>query len=157
MRTWSVRGTAFALCTRSSSLSMRTSTSMAPRILLLWTQRGSAAPVRKELPEAHGDRLRHQLFHVSPEDGDLLHAARRDERHLRARHHEHRLDVGREVPVELVHLELPLEVGGDAEALHDRLRLPPAGELDDQLCEHVDLDVRQVPERLAEELDPLLD
>src|SRR4051794_32283732 len=29
MRTWSVRGTAFALCTRSSSLSIRTRTSMA--------------------------------------------------------------------------------------------------------------------------------
>src|SRR5215212_8973267 len=33
MRTWSVSGTAFALCTRSSSLSMRTSTSMNPRSL----------------------------------------------------------------------------------------------------------------------------
>src|SRR4051812_20704154 len=28
MRTWSVRGTAFALCTRSSSLSIKTRTSM---------------------------------------------------------------------------------------------------------------------------------
>src|SRR2546426_5625207 len=33
MRTWSVSGTAFALCTRSSSLSIKTSTSMDFRSL----------------------------------------------------------------------------------------------------------------------------
>src|SRR4051794_18781873 len=136
MRTWSVRGTAFALCTRSSSLSIRTSTSMSLS-LLLRAERGAAAPVREELPEAHGDRLGDQFVHLSAKRGDLLHARRRDERDLRARHHEDGLDVGREVAVELVHLELPLEVRGDAEALDDRLRLPAARELDDELLEDV--------------------
>src|SRR5438552_504242 len=36
MRTWSVSGTAFALWTRSSSLSMRTRTSIALRSVLTW-------------------------------------------------------------------------------------------------------------------------
>src|SRR5690348_5963709 len=107
MRTWSVSGTALALCTRSSSLSIRTSTSMALS-LLLRAQRGAAASVREELPETLGDRLGDQFVHLSAKGGDLLHAGGRDERDLRARHHEDRLDVGREVPVELVHLELPL-------------------------------------------------
>src|SRR3954451_21470100 len=116
MRTWSVSGTALALCTRSSSLSIRTSTSMGSS-LLLRAERGATPAVREELLEALRDRVRDQFVHCSAKCGDLLHAARRDERHLGARHHEHRLDVGSEVPVQLVHLELPFEVRGDAEAL----------------------------------------
>src|SRR4051812_4067717 len=140
MRTWSVSGTALALCTRSSSLSIRTSTSMGSS-LLLRAERGAAPSVREELLEALRDRVRDQFVHCSAKGGDLLHAARGHERHLRARHHEDRLDVGREVTVELIHLELPLEVRRDAQALHDRLRLPAAGEVDDELLEDVDLDV----------------
>src|SRR3954463_5731925 len=154
MRTWSVSGTALALCTRSSSLSIKTSTSMAVS-LLLRAERGAAASVREQLPEARGDRLGNQSVHLSAKRGDLLHAGRRDERDLRARHHEHRLDVRREVAVQLVHLELPLEVGGDAPALDDRPRLPAARELDDQLLEDVDLDVVRL-HRLADEGDALV-
>src|SRR6266550_4185663 len=51
-----------------------------------------------------------RAVNLSPERGDLLHATRRDEADLRARHHVDRFDLGRECPVELVHLELPLEV-----------------------------------------------
>ena len=68
-----------------------------------------------------------------------------------------RLDLGRERAVELVHLELVLEVGDDAEALDEHGRLPAAGELDDELLEDVDLDVLDRRDGLAEQLDALLD
>ena len=61
-----------------------------------------------------------------------------------ARHHVDGLDLRREVTVQLVHLELPLEVGDHAQALDDHLRLPAARELDDELGEDVDLDVLEV-------------
>ena len=61
------------------------------------------------------------------------------------------------MPVQLVHLELPLEVRDHAQALDDRLRVPPAREVDDELAEDVDLDVVEAGERAAEELDALLD
>ena len=59
--------------------------------------------------------------------------------------------------VQLVHLELPLEVRDDPQALHDRLRLPPPREVDDELAEDVDLDVVEVGKRIAQEFDTLLD
>src|SRR3954468_22158350 len=154
MRTWSVSGTALALCTRSSSLSIRTSTSMAFS-LLLRAERGAASSVREQLTETLGDRLGDQFVNLSAKRRNLLHAGRGNERDLRAGHHEHRLDVGRQVPVELVHLELPLEVGGDAQPLDDRLRLPATGEVDDELLEDVDLHVRRV-DRRADERDALV-
>jgi hypothetical protein len=61
------------------------------------------------------------------------------------------------VAVELVHLELPLEVGDHAEPLHDRLGLPPPCEVDDELAEDGDLHVRQLGERLAQEPHPLVE
>src|SRR5437763_11975404 len=127
MRTWSVSGTAFALCTRSSSLSIRTRTSMGSSLLLV-RQRSAAATVREHLLETPGDGAWHELFDISAEGGNLLHPARRDEADLRARHHVDRLDVRRQVPVQLVPLELPFEVRDDPEALDDRLGVPAAGE-----------------------------
>ena len=59
--------------------------------------------------------------------------------------------------VQLVHLELPLEVGDHPQALDDHLRLPAPGELDDELGEDVHLDVLEVDERLLQELDALLE
>src|SRR6185437_17492 len=169
MRTWSVRGTAFALCTRSSSLSIRTSTSMGwkssfggrrigPATRLFSRILGRAGPaVREELLEATGDRLRDEGRDVAAVRGDLLDAARGDEADRRARHHVDGLDIGREVPVQLVHLELPLEVGDHAQPLHDRLGLPPVCELDDELAEDVDLDVVDPADRVTEEGDALVD
>src|SRR5581483_1053299 len=157
MRTWSVSGTAFALCTRSSSLSISTRTSIGLGILLLGAERGPASTVREQLPEAARDGRRHELLDISAERRDLLHAARGDEAHLRARHHVDGLDVGGEGAVELVHLELPLEVRDHPEPLHDHAGLPAAGEVDDELLEDVDLDVAEVRERVARELEPLLD
>src|SRR3954447_13395118 len=154
MRTWSVSGTALALCTRSSSLSIRTSTSMGSS-LLLRAERGAAPAVREELLEALRDRVRDQFVNLSAKGGDLLHTARGNKGDLRARHHEDRLDVRSEVPVQLVHLELPLEVGRDAQALDDRLRLPAAGEVDDELLEDVDLDVLRC-DGLLDERDAIL-
>ena len=76
---------------------------------------------------------------------------------LRARHQVHGLDVRRELPVQVVHLELPLEVGDRAQALHHRPRAPAAGELDHELGEDLDLDVRVLAQGVLEELDALLD
>src|SRR4249919_2200462 len=53
MRTWSVSGTAFALCTRSSSLSIKTSTSMDLRSL----QRSAFLPEPAPLALRLGLRL----------------------------------------------------------------------------------------------------
>src|SRR5688572_14946975 len=110
MRTWSVSGTALALCTRSSSLSMSTSTSMVCGSLLLRRDRRTTLRSRKHLLKAACDRFRNQLRHASAERRDLLHTARGEEAVLRARHQVHRLDFRREIPVEVVHLEFPLEV-----------------------------------------------
>src|SRR5262249_8318861 len=126
MRTWSVSGTALALCTRSSSLSIRTSTSIAGRVLLLVGQRRPAPAVREHLLQAPGHEGRDELLDVAAERGDLLDSARGDEADLRARHHVDGLDVRREVPVQLVHLELVLEVGDHPEPLHDRAGVPAA-------------------------------
>ena len=59
----------------------------------------------------------------------------------------------------MVHLELPFEVGDHPQALHHRLRIPAACEVDDELGEDVDLDVLdpRIAERRADELDALLD
>src|SRR5579862_4261874 len=156
MRTWSVSGTAFALWTRSSSLSMSTRTSIC-RMLLLVGQWGPAPSVRESLPQTARDGFGHELFDISAEGGDLLHAARRDEADLRARHHVDGLDVGCERAVELVHLELPLEVGDHAQPLDDDLRVPASREVDDELTEDVDFDVVEVGDRVAEELQAFLD
>src|SRR5947208_930159 len=98
---------------------MRTSTSMGAAILLLGVEGGPTPTAREELAEAARDGRRNEIADVSAERRDLLHTARGHEAHLRARHHVDRLDVGRERAVELVHLELPLEVRDDAQALHD--------------------------------------
>src|SRR3954447_20518089 len=127
MRTWSVSGTALALCTRSSSLSMRTRTSICGCSLLLVGQRGAAATVREHLLQAARDGKGNELFDISAERCDLLHPAARNEAHLRAGHHVDGLDLRRERPVQLVHLELVLEVREHPEPLDDHLGLPAAG------------------------------
>ena len=44
-----------------------------------------------------------------------------------------------------------------ARRIHDRLRLPLVREVDDELAEYVDLDVREIRERVVQELHALLD
>src|SRR5580704_2644361 len=154
MRTWSVSGTAFALCTRSSSLSMSTRTSISG-ILLLVREGGATAAVREHLLQPARDGLRHELFDISTECRNLLDTARRHETDLRTGHHVDRLDLRRKGSVQLVHLELPLEVGDHSQALDNHTGLPAAGEIDGELAEDVDLDVRCLAERLTQELDPL--
>src|SRR5581483_11195987 len=127
------------------------------RILLLGVQGGPAPTVREELPQAARDGRWHELIDISAEGGDLLHTARRDEAHLWARHDVDRLDVRGEHAVQLVHLELPLEVGDDAKALHDRPCIPTACEVHDELLEHVDLYVVYVGYSFLDERDPLVD
>src|SRR5919109_2054045 len=164
MPTLSVRGTAFALWTRSSSLSMRTRTSMrrsllveAEKPLFLRGERRAGLPLREHLREAARDRLRDELVDRAAERRDLLDAARRDEAELGVRHQVDGLDVGSERAVQVVHLELPLEVGDHAQALDHRLRAPALRELDDELGEDIDLDVVLVAQGLLEEADPLVD
>src|ERR1700709_1277718 len=82
-RTSSVRGTFLALWTRSSSLSMRTRTSMAQRLSLsggLFLQ-GPA------------DSLRTESADVASEGGELLHATGAEETVLRAGHEVERVDL----------------------------------------------------------------
>src|SRR5579862_7417248 len=154
MRTWSVSGTAFALCTRSSSLSMSTRTSISG-ILLLVREGGAATAVREHLLQPARDGLRHELFDISAECRNLFDPARRHETDLRTGHHVDRFDLRSEGSVELVHLEFPFEVRDNSQALDNHTGLPAPGEVDGELAEDVDLDVRRTHECLAQELDPL--
>src|SRR5262249_23961511 len=72
-------------------------------------------PVGVQLGEPAGNRRRNELVHLASERRDLLDAARGDEAVERARHDVERLDLGREQPVQVVHLELPLEVRDDTQ------------------------------------------
>src|SRR5438132_7737912 len=138
---------------------MRTSTSIGSLVYGLFGRilRSSRAPSREKLCKPLGYGLWDALVHPSSERRDLLHAARRDEADRRARHHVDGLDLGREGAIELVHLELPLEVGDHSKALHDHLRVPLAGEVHDELGEDGDLDVAEVSERLVQERDPFVE
>ena len=64
---------------------------------------------------------------------------------------------GSEQVVETIHLKLPLEVGDHAKALHHRLGIVLAREVDDELVEHVDGDVGEAGDSILEKGDPLLD
>src|SRR4030095_4078942 len=94
-----------------------------------------------ELAEALRDGGRDELVHVAAARCDLLDATRRDEGDAGARHDVNGLDVGGERSVELVHLELPLEVGDHSQALHDRLSAPLLREVDHEYAEDVHLHV----------------
>src|SRR5215471_403715 len=165
MRTWSVSGTALALCTRSSSLSMRTRTSMGLSGSYWWGRRGTlllradrraGTPVGVQLAEALGDCGRYELVDTATERRDLLDAARRDEAELGTGHDVQRLDVRREEPVQLVHLRFPLEVGEHTQAFDHRARVVLACELDDEFGEHIHRHVMKMRERVLEERDALL-
>src|SRR4051794_7543400 len=119
---------------------------------------GSAgATSGKKLLETAGNGRRDEVVHLPAERGDLLHAARGDEADGRAGHDVDGLDLGRQGAVQLVHLELPLEVRDDPEALDDHLRVPLVGEVDDELREDFDLDVGEIRERVPQEADTLVE
>src|SRR5947208_2424802 len=141
MRTWSVSGTAFALCTRSSSLSMSTSTSMVCGSLLLRRHGRTALRSRKHLLEAASDGLGNEILDAPAERRHLLDPARGEEAVLRARHEVHRLHFGCEVAIQMMHLEFPLEIGDGPQSFHHGLRSPTAREFDHQLGEDLHLDV----------------
>src|SRR5215203_3431325 len=131
-------GTSLALCTKSSSLSISTRTSIAtfPSLAAqLFLQ-----PCR--------DPLRDQSFDRSAEPGQLLDPARAEETVLGAGHEVERVDVGSLQAVELVHLELVLEVGDRAQALDDDLRPLLAREVDHERRERRRTHARQVGGRL---------
>src|SRR4028118_584345 len=94
---------------------MRTRTSMAASLRSL---------PRELFLQPCGDPRRHVLADVPPEGGELLHPARAEETVLGAGHQVERVDVGRLLAVELVHLELVLEVRDRAQPLDDPPRAP---------------------------------
>src|ERR1044072_7245862 len=118
-RPWSVSGTCLALWTRSSSLSISTRTSMALPV----------SSARQRFLQTLRDRLGDEIGDIASECGDLLHAARGEKTVLRRGHQVDGLYVGRELTVELVHLQLVLEVGDRSQSFHDRPRAALAGEL----------------------------
>src|SRR6266550_1585485 len=126
-------------------------------LLFLRILRGTRPTVGKQLGKPPGYGLRDEFVHFPAEGSDLLHAARGDEAHGGAGHHVDRLHVGRQGAVQLVHLELPFEVGDHPQALHDHLGVPLVGEVDDELREDRDLDVRQIRESVLEEGDTLVE
>src|SRR4051794_10136066 len=85
--------------------------------------------------EGADDRFRDKLGHGAAELGDLPNTARRDERVGWRAHQVDRLDVGGESLVQVIHLELPLEVGDRTQTFHERARALVAGELDDEIRE----------------------
>src|SRR5665647_970013 len=101
--TLSVSGTDRALWMMSSSLSIRTRTSILSNPPL-----GSLclAAWRIDLRQAAGDGRRHQVNDGASERGDLSDAARAEEAVLGRSHHEHCFYVGRQLPIELRHGEL---------------------------------------------------
>src|SRR5436309_2823991 len=86
MRTWSVSGTAFALCTRSSSLSISTRTSTALRSVLTWIGRATGCD------QAALVRVDHRLHAVA--DAELLEDARDVRLGGRLADHEPLADLG---------------------------------------------------------------
>src|SRR5688500_18643210 len=97
------------------------------------TRTSMALPVssaRQRFLQSPGNRLWDKIGDIATERGDLLDSARGEETVLRRRHQVDRLDVRRQLAVELVHLELVLEVGDRAQALDDRLGPALTGELD---------------------------
>src|SRR5881396_516517 len=71
------------------------------------------------LGEGLGYGRRNQVCDAAAEGRHLLHPGRRQEAVLGRRDHIHRLDLGRELAVQLVHLELVLEVRDRSQALDD--------------------------------------
>src|SRR5450759_5569549 len=118
--------------------------------------RGGTAAVAEDLVAASGDRRRYELRHVAAEGGDLLDAAGRYEAVVRPRHHVDGLELGRERPVEVAHLELPFEVGDGAQPLDHRARAAALGEVHDQIAKGLDGDVVDTGQSLLEKGDPCL-
>src|SRR5512145_1037290 len=108
---------------------MSTRTSMRAS-LLLRADRRAGPSLREELPKTACHRGRNEVVDVAAEGRDLLDSARGEEAVLRARHQVHGFDLGGQIPVQVVHLELPLEVRDGPQALHHRARAEAAGELD---------------------------
>jgi len=66
-------------------------------------------------------------------------------------HHEDSFYVGGQLPIEVGHGELVLEVGDRPQSFEDDGRVPAARKIDDELVEARDDDVRVVGERVAQE------
>src|SRR5262245_10799060 len=97
------------------------------------TRTSMALPVssaRQRFLQSPCNRLWDKIGDVAAERGDLLDSARGEKTVLRRRHQVDRLDVRRQLTVELIHLQLVLEVGDRAQSFDDRLGPALACELD---------------------------
>src|SRR5215468_571421 len=83
----------------------------------------SLRPHRLLLAQTFLYHVGHQPVHFSAESEHFLDQPRADERILRGRHHEHRLERARELAVHQCHLHFVLEVGDRAQTAHDDVRL----------------------------------
>src|ERR1039457_2308430 len=140
-------GTDLALCTKSSSLSISTRTSIA----------SPSSSASQLFLQPFRDLLRDEIVDPAPERRELLHATRGQKTVLRAGHQVNRLYSRVLSPVQLVHLQLVLEVRDRTQPLHDRLgsRLPR--ELDDEVAERLRAHTLQRGDRALDEGHPLVD
>src|SRR5690606_35588303 len=92
---------------------------------------------------------------VSAEARDLLHAAAGDVRPARGRHDEGSFDLGVQLPVEVGHLQLVLEVGDRPQAFDDHFGTDLLGVVGQEAVEGVDLDAGDAVDDLFDEFDAL--
>src|SRR5438270_4968213 len=138
-----------SVLTRSSSLSMRTRTSMAV------PASGTSSAPQLFLQPAR-NVVGYVIFDAASESGELLDSAGAQETVLLARHEVDRLHVRGLVPVELVHLEFVLEVRDSAQPLDDRAGADPPREVDHEDVERLDADVVQIGGRGLDEAHSFL-
>src|SRR5919108_3423978 len=121
------------------------------------TRTSMALPVssaRQRFLQSPCNRLGDKIGDVTAEGGDLLHSARGEKTVLRRRHQIDRFDVGGELAVELIHLQLVLEVRDRAQSLDDRLGPAIPRELDHEVGERLHAYVAEMRRRALDELDP---
>src|SRR5215217_8146224 len=115
----------------------------------------SSSPLQFFL-QACSHPIGHQAAHIAAEHRQLLHPGGAKEAELWRRHHVHALDVGRHLPVQLVHLELVLEIRDRPQSLDDRLRAVLPGEVDEERIKGFYLHIAVFRQFSLDERDPLL-
>src|SRR5919112_5272736 len=97
----------------------------------------------------------HETAYVPAERGYLPDRARGEEAVLRRGHYEDRLEFGEHRTIQLRLLELRLEIRDSPKALHDRLRIPFSGEVDEEALHPLDGDSLHVGGHLLAKPRPL--
>src|SRR5579884_4117340 len=100
------------------------------------------------LPERIRDKVRYEPLGRSTELDDLLDQAGTQEAILQAGHQEDLLDLRRHLSIHQCHLSLDFEIGDGSQSSNDHLRTDLAREVDQQAVELLDLEIRNIRERL---------